>query len=170
MNPKARTERLIIEELDGETLVYDLDRDKAHNLNRVAAAVWRQCDGTTSVPQIAKQIAGSEKPSPDLVWFALRRLERAHLLATPLGARHDGALTRRQLMKRVGLAAAMIPVVSTILAPTAQAAASCLAFNATCATQVSGNQGTRGCNFTGQDPCCLPYHCNHQGPGDCYCQ
>jgi hypothetical protein len=42
--PKAKTEGLIVREIDGETLVYDRSRD--------AARVWRECDGETSVAAI----------------------------------------------------------------------------------------------------------------------
>ena len=37
--PKARTDGLLVEEMDGETLVYDLDTHGAHCLNPAAALV-----------------------------------------------------------------------------------------------------------------------------------
>src|SRR5207302_9341317 len=40
--PTAREEALVVEDLADETLVYDLDRDKAHSLNATAAAVDRK--------------------------------------------------------------------------------------------------------------------------------
>ena len=43
--PKANTERLIVREIDGETLVYDRGRDAASCLSEFAARVWRECDG-----------------------------------------------------------------------------------------------------------------------------
>ena len=43
--PKAKTERLIVREIDGETLVYDRSRAAASCLNEFAARVWRECDG-----------------------------------------------------------------------------------------------------------------------------
>ena len=49
MLARRREDGLIVREVDGETLVYDRRRHKAHCLNRAAALVWRQCDGTTSV-------------------------------------------------------------------------------------------------------------------------
>ena len=39
--PKAKTERLIVREIDGETLVYDRGRDAASCLNEFAARVRR---------------------------------------------------------------------------------------------------------------------------------
>ena len=49
--PKAKTERLIVTKIEDETLVYDHGR--ASCLNEFAARVWRECDGKTSVAEIA---------------------------------------------------------------------------------------------------------------------
>ena len=38
--PRARQDELVVEELQDETLVYDLERHKARCLNRTAALVW----------------------------------------------------------------------------------------------------------------------------------
>ena len=38
--PRARQDELVVEELQDETLVYDLKRHKARCLNRTAALVW----------------------------------------------------------------------------------------------------------------------------------
>ena len=51
--PRARQDELIVEELQDETLVYDLKRHKAHCLNRTSALVWRRCDGRTTVAEVA---------------------------------------------------------------------------------------------------------------------
>ncbi len=51
--PRARQDELVVEELQDETLVYDLKRHKARCLNRTAALVWRCCDGQTSVADVA---------------------------------------------------------------------------------------------------------------------
>lgn len=47
--PEARTRRLVVRPLDGETLVYDLDTNKAHCLNTLAGRLWKVSDGHTSV-------------------------------------------------------------------------------------------------------------------------
>ena len=52
--PIARKNGLVVQEVPDEVLVYDLDTNKAHCLNKTAAAVWQSCDGKTSVPEIAK--------------------------------------------------------------------------------------------------------------------
>ena len=59
--PKAKTERLIVREIDGETLVYDLSRDAASCLSEFAARVWRECDGETSVPDRRRARRGRKR-------------------------------------------------------------------------------------------------------------
>jgi hypothetical protein len=43
--PCARKAGLVIQDMPDEVLVYDLDTNKAHCLNKSAAFVWRSCDG-----------------------------------------------------------------------------------------------------------------------------
>ncbi len=131
--PHAREERLVVEEMPDEVLVYDLDRHKAHCLNHTAALVWKHCDGQTPVQDIAL-ILRDELNTPvdeEVVWFSLEQLSRARLLREPItrpGAKPG--LTRRELVRRVGLAAALsVPLVTSILAPTAFAALSCGTFS-----------------------------------------
>ena len=57
--PKARSEGIITRELDGELLVYDRTRDRAHCLNKTAAAIWKLCDGATNAPEIAERLSGA---------------------------------------------------------------------------------------------------------------
>jgi hypothetical protein len=61
--PKAKIERLMVREIDGETLVYDLSREAASCLNEFAARVWRECDGEASVAGNAAALAGTNASS-----------------------------------------------------------------------------------------------------------
>ncbi|HEV8253854.1 MAG TPA: PqqD family protein [Vicinamibacteria bacterium] len=127
MKPRARVLALVIEELDGETLVYDLQHDEAHCLNRTAALVWRYCDGRTSVSRMAARL-GRELAQPideGVVWIALRRLDKARLLRKPLAWPPAVSTSRRSALRRLGLAAALAPLVLSIIAPEAVAGASC---------------------------------------------
>jgi hypothetical protein len=80
--PRARQASLIIKEVDDETLVYDVEADKAHCLNTTAAQVWKSCDGKTSVKEIATQMSSTDGAPVDesLVWLALDQLEKFKLL------------------------------------------------------------------------------------------
>ncbi|MDH7569011.1 MAG: PqqD family protein [Armatimonadota bacterium] len=123
--PVRREEELVVQELGDEVLVYDLRRHRAHALNRAAALVWRQCDGKTSVSEMAAALHRELGIAADeeMARLALRRLAAARLLQTPPPA--DAALSRRDLMRKLGVGvAAALPVVTSIVAPHAAAAAS----------------------------------------------
>ena len=120
--PTARTTGLVVKTVSDEVLVYDLETHRAHSVNRVAAAVWRRCDGRRDAAVIAAELQreGTVPVTEEAVRYALGELGRARLLAGPMAAR---SLTRRELLRRVGTAAAL-PVVTTIIAPTAAQAQS----------------------------------------------
>ena len=127
--PKKREQRLVIDELPDEVLVYDLDRHKAHCLNLTAALVWKNCDGRTAPPEIACRLEKElQAPCPeDVVWLALRQLTNLHLLEQPMPLPPAVAgLSRRQMVRALGVAAVVaVPVVYTIVAPTPAEAATC---------------------------------------------
>lgn len=149
--PKPRTEGLIVEELDGETLVYDTDRDRAHCLNSTAARVWKLCNGRRTPGDIARQLHKEirkhnpvSQPQPDtatidstedLVWLALDQLNRDHLLIEGFATPRVPPISRRQALRRVGIGAAIaIPIVASITAPTAVQAGTCGHTNSNCTT------------------------------------
>ncbi len=117
--PVARKEGLVIQEMPEEVLVYDLDTNKAHCLNKTAAFVWKSCDGKNSVADI-KNLFGSDSGnvSDDLVWLAIDQLNENNLLENEIKANFNGQ-TRREVIKKIGLAAVIgIPVVASLVAPT----------------------------------------------------
>ncbi|MEK6285202.1 MAG: PqqD family protein [Acidobacteriota bacterium] len=133
--PRAREKGLVTCEVAGELLVYDLERHKAHCLNLTAGLVWRQCDGRTAVPEITRavNVASALGINDDAVWFALEQLGRAHLIDKTFERRDSRKLTRRELINRAGIAAAAaLPLITSIMAPSAVEAASCLPPNAGC--------------------------------------
>jgi hypothetical protein len=126
--PKAKTERLIVREIDGETLVYDRGRDAASCLNEFAARVWRECDGETSVAAIAAALGEDERA----VWLALHQLTKAQLLteAIVFPSELSAAKNRREVAGRLGLGAAAL--VTSIVAPVPAQAASCVTRGGSC--------------------------------------
>lgn len=118
--PIARSEQLVVHELPDELLVYDLRIDKAHCLNPTAAFVWRSCDGRTTVDEIAaayENRTGHTLP-PGAVRLALRQLTETDLLQEGFKTEFDGMTRRRALMK-MGLSAAVLPVIASLVAPVA---------------------------------------------------
>jgi len=138
--PRSRTDNLVIRELDDETLVYDIERDEAHCLNQTAALVWAQCDGKTAAAQAALSLQSKLDVSvdTDLVWLAVKQLERFHLVES---SAKSPSVSRRNLVLKYAPAALALPVIMSISAPTPAIVASCLPFGAPCGS-------------AGQPPCC----------------
>lgn len=150
--PRSRVEQLTVQELADETLVYDLDRHKAHCLNKAAAVVWSKCDGTTRVRDVARMLhEESGLPADEsIVWLALGQLQSARLLdgpvARPIELKDAG---RRAAIKRIGLAggaAALLPLITSIVSPTAVSASTCRPTGAACTTSAQCCSGV--CNVT----------------------
>src|SRR5438552_3671505 len=120
MLPLRREADLMVEELADETVVYDRARNKAHCLNRPAALVWRHCDGRTTIGQMAAILHAQLGLPADP---AVVRLARCRLLQDTSRADEIRA-SRRDLIRKFGVAAVALPVVMTILAPTAATAGS----------------------------------------------
>ena len=131
MKPQARKKGLLAKELPDEMLVYDLERHEAHCLNRTAALVFKHCDGRKSVAELAELFQNELGAPADekLVWLALEQLGRADLLEERLSApSRVGGHSRREMIRRMGVGlAALLPLVTSIVAPTpAEAAATCV--------------------------------------------
>ncbi len=128
--PRARQDELVVEELQDETLVYDLKRHKAHCLNRTSALVWQHCDGRTSVAEVAAMLEEQLATPADeaVVWMALDRLGRAHLLSEPVTLPANKAqYSRREVLRtlrRVAGISLLLPVIESIVAPRAASASS----------------------------------------------
>lgn len=151
--PKARQEQLIVKELPDELLIYDLKRDKAHCLNETAALVWKNCDGNKTVDELRELMeenAGSPVPE-EMIWLALDQLETFRLLdeAAVKPAKFAG-MNRRDMVRRVGFAAIALPVILSIVAPTAQAQASLIGPGGCC-----GSPGQCASNSCNQSPTCV---------------
>ncbi|HWT03886.1 MAG TPA: PqqD family protein [Pyrinomonadaceae bacterium] len=126
--PLARTDRLVVQELPDEVLVYDLERHKAHCLNKTSAMVWERCDGRTTVAEMTRRL-GRELSAPvddDVVWLALAQLRRFHLLEEGSGSAGLLKISRRDLVRKYLPAALTVPLILSVPAPTpAQAASRC---------------------------------------------
>jgi hypothetical protein len=131
-----------VESIDGELCVYDTARQRVHALNHTAAFVWQRCDGRTSPEELAAALAAdaSIDDAEAVVRLTLQELAAAHLLAAPI--EEAARVSRRDLLGR-GVAAAAIPAIYSIVAPTPIDAQSPLAGVPTL-TSISPNQGTPG--------------------------
>ena len=139
--PHARSQGLVITELDDEILVYDKARDKAHCLNQTAALVWKYSDGKRTVADIAQRMENRLHSPVDeqIVWFALKQLEKDHLLRDEIKLPNGFAeISRREFVKQMGKAAiaVTVPIVISMTAPESALAASCLLEGAPCTQQL----------------------------------
>lgn len=135
--PRARTEGLIVCELDEEMLVHDRGADRASCLNAFAAEVWERCDGEATPAEIAAAMAAARGApvDPRAVWLALDQLSRSGLLeaAVPLPASVLQGTSRREVLRTLGLgAAAFVPAVTSIAVPPAAAQVSPLPNGSPC--------------------------------------
>ena len=135
--PLARSTRLLVEELDGDLLVYDQDADTAHALTDQVARVWQCCDGKATAEDIARDLALDHVT----VSRALDELERCDLLLKPMVLTGH---TRRDAMMRamkVGAAAASAPLISSMAIGPAAAMATPIACAAVQCTGVNTGAG-----------------------------
>ena len=153
--PRARHEDLLVEEVANETLIYDLQRHRAHCLNASAELIWKHCDGKTTVGEM-KSILEKRYHSEmddDLIKYTIDKLAKANLLDEKASAMNLSAgLSRRDLVKRIGLSAAiLIPAVTSLVAPEAAQAKSCASAGQPCPN--------------GKSDCCPPLNCIGGGGG-----
>ena len=146
MKPNARKEKLVVQVVGDETIIYDEQRNHAHRLNHAAALVWQHCDGHHTVTDLMSvlQQGTDALVTEDLVWLALDRLEKEQLLMEPLSRPADAVkITRRDVLRKAALVGGMtlmIPVVQSMVAPTPA-----MAISIGCAKRGQMSSPTRPC-------------------------
>jgi hypothetical protein len=125
MKPLARKSDIFVENLPEEVVLYDKTNNKVHCLNKTAAAIWENCDGTRTVDDLVHVLESKFGTSADsnLVLQALEELKKANLMKAGTVAVPDAALTsRREAMGKMALAGSAL--VATIIAAPPSAHAS----------------------------------------------
>jgi len=136
IKPKAREDNIVVQKLEGETLVYDLNENKAFCLNETSAIVWELCDGARTTSEISDEMSKRLKTSinEDYIYFAIDQLDKDHLLSGFAPGDRFADLSRREVIRKVGIASMIaLPLVSSIVAPEAIAAQSA---PASCSTPI----------------------------------
>ncbi len=125
--PKARTSDIVVQEVDKDTLVYDLTADKAHHLNKTLSLVWEKCDGKTTFDELARILKNklNIKVESDFIWLALSELEKSNLLEAKFEKQNFEGLTRRKVLFKYALPTLMLPIIVSLVAPQAVQAQSC---------------------------------------------
>jgi hypothetical protein len=152
--PSARRDELTVREMADETVIYDHKTNQAHCLNRSTAFIWRQCDGTVAVEELADLVRKrlAIEPAEAVVQLALVQLSRRNLLKEPLPpAVEHGRMGRRAMLKKLA-AAASLPLAFSVAVKSAHAAPPpAAACGAICSYDGSGkliNTITAGCSPT----------------------
>ena len=172
--PKARRDNIVVQELENETLIYDLNENRAFCLNETSALIWQLCDGSNSIVDISDELSKKLKINIeiDFVSLALDQLERDGLLDGKSRDYFNG-LSRREVVRKIGFASIVtLPVVSSLVVPTTASAQSCLITG----TDNCGNDNSQCCSnsclpvggITGR--CCATGSSGANGPGFNLCQ
>jgi hypothetical protein len=142
--PRARLDCLT-REFGDEVLVYDRERNVGHCLNATAAAAWKHCDGKKSTSELAIMMTQqlSTPVNESVVQLAIEELSQARLLVE--SERPVRRTSRREAIRAIGIAGAIVlPLVTSLVAPTPARAASCLANGQPCVSNVQCCTGRCG--------------------------
>ncbi len=121
--PSAHNSDLVVQELENETLLYDMQNHKAFCLNETCSIIWKNCDGQTKT----KELADKNNLTEELIELAINELQKYNLIKEKIETQvpKDKVERRKFLVKAATMAAVAIPTVSTIVAPRAVNAQSC---------------------------------------------
>src|SRR6266540_1606510 len=145
---------LLRHELDGQVLIYDAREDRVHLLDTTTGHVFELLEhGDRSAEGIVSELATrmNTVESESLLQLSLDELRKADLLEDAPAVPALSDISRRDLLRKVGLAGAaalLVPAIATLTATPAYAQASCLPAGATC---------LRG----GAISCCHPLTCTN---------
>ncbi len=120
--PKARTDGLVVEEVEGELVAYDVHSQTAHALSREAAAIWQSCDGELTTHEIAQRLEFDEA----VIERALAELSAKDLLDETLHV--VAGHTRRQAaikLAKVGGVAFAAPFIYSVSVAAADSTCNC---------------------------------------------
>jgi hypothetical protein len=142
----SRRADLLSEDLGEELVVYDLVRQQAHCLNRMARLVFRWCDGETDIAELASRataelgvvVQGSD------IEHVVGRLSQANLLS-------GVAVSRRELgrVARAGLTGLVVSIAVPTVAQAVQHCGHGIGANCGCNSTFTYFQTASGCK-------CLP--------------
>lgn len=120
--PQSKTDNIVVQNLENETLIYNLETNKVFCLNETSALVYQACNGQTNF----EEIKNKHNLPDEIVFLALDLLKKENLLEESFISPLAG-MKRREVIKKIGLTSMIaLPIISSLMAPTAiMAAASC---------------------------------------------
>lgn len=155
--PPARNENIVIQEVNNETLVYDLLNNKAYCLNETSAKVFQACGNNETF----KDLKSKHSFTDDIIYLSLDELKKNNLLNSEYSSPFV-EMNRREVIRRVGLASMVaLPIISSLIAPQAINAQSLgnLALGQTCTSSSQCSSSASNCAnrspSTGNRRCCI---------------
>lgn len=132
MEPKARHDDILVQEVGTELVIYDRKRHVAHSVSQPAAFVWQHCDGQTTIGDLATLLEEElHRPvDEEFIWLILDQLENNSLLRESMKQPGNGRrISRRQATQKLGEGALIlvVPLVMSLIVPTPTMALSCSA-------------------------------------------
>ncbi len=149
---------LLRHELDGQVLIYDAREDRVHLLDTTTGHVFEMLEkGDRSTEGIVSELANriNTLEAESLLQLSLDELRKAELLENAEAVAPLSDMSRRDMVRKIGLAGAaalLVPAIASLTASSAsaQTGASCIASGQVC---ISG----------GAVPCCHPLACRNVG-------
>lgn len=119
--PSPKTKDIVEQIIGDEILIYDLITNKAFSLNKTSSLVYKACDGVTTFDELKR----AHNFSDEVIYLALDELKRNNLLADESYNSPFAGISRREVIKKVGLASMVaLPAIVGLSAPKAAHAAS----------------------------------------------
>lgn len=151
--PIARSRDIVVQKVEKETLIYDLITFKAYNLNETASLVYQACDGKTTFEKLKRKHGFND----EIIFLALEQLKKDKLIEVDDSYISPFAgMSRREVIRKAGIASMIaLPVISSLVAPTAASAQSvdCSCVNPGNCLGKTRCPNTLNCNPAGQ---CAP--------------
>jgi hypothetical protein len=141
--PFLRTENLVVKELPDELLIYDLEKNKAFCFNETARLIMEECDGTKTIDEAIESLNRKLKSnlSEEIVWMTIEQLKKADFIEKdyqiPI---QTTKVTRRKILQTAATLGIALPIVTSLVAPTAANAQSgCVGTNGSCISTQNGS-------------------------------
>jgi len=112
-----RSADLVVADMADELVVFDERTKEAHALNASSAAVWRAIERPSSVSEIVRGLASTfgADSADEAVRLALRDFAKLGLLDDTTGqGAVSGAVSRRQILRRLVAAGVAVPVIASV--------------------------------------------------------
>jgi hypothetical protein len=134
--PFFRTENLVVKELPGELLIYDLENNKAYCLNETARMIMDECDGSKSVDEARKSLNHKLKSAlnEDMIWLTIEQFKKFNFIRDDFSVPiQTTRISRRKILQASAALGISLPIITSLIAPLpVHAQSGCIGNNQPC--------------------------------------